>query len=63
MCVRERERLSAPTVEVRRIFRPDMGFVFKAHRLCVSLNSRLENNKVGMGFGVRGLTWMHGFRE
>ena len=32
------------------------GLVFKAHRLCVSLNSRLESNteeeKWGLGFGV-----------
>ena len=39
------------------------GLVFKAHRLCVSLNSRLESNKEevvrcatrGSGFRVQGL--------
>jgi len=39
---------------LRRLWRFRGGLVFKAHRLCVSLNSRLESHKEEEDSGVGG---------
>jgi hypothetical protein len=37
------------------------GLVLEAHRLCVSLKSRLESNKRERSFGFRVEDWCEGF--
>jgi len=39
-------------VPIGRLPPSESDFVFKAHRLCVSLNSRLESNKEEEDFGA-----------
>jgi len=45
-------RFRVQNVEGRGVKRFRGGLVFKAHRLCVSINSRLESNKEEEGRGV-----------